>query len=202
MHIVSAERQGCESVDFRIVVCEASGNGRLLLLTEVGTKRNGSESEHLMIPIRGLFEAHLNVADLQRAMSFYGETLGLELANVLPDRRVAFYWLGGRGRSMLGLWEVGTSPQRTSLHMALEVDLPGVLQAVEELLAAGIPALDLFAAPATEPAVFAWMPAASIFFRDPDGNLLEFIAMLSEPARPEMGVTTWSAWKRICDLRS
>src|SRR5271156_13289 len=35
-----------------------------------------------MIPVRDLFESHLNVADLQRSMSFFGQTLGLELAAV------------------------------------------------------------------------------------------------------------------------
>ena len=39
-----------------------------------------------------------------------------------------------------------------------------------------------------------WMPAASLYFNDPDGNLLEFIAMLPEAQRPEMGIVTWSEW--------
>ena len=61
-----------------------------------------------MIPIRSLFEAHLTVSNLERSMKFYGETLGLELAQVFEERRVAFYWLGGRGHSMLGIWETGS----------------------------------------------------------------------------------------------
>ena len=60
-----------------------------------------------MIPIQEVFEAHLTVSDLQRSMEFYGDTLGLELASVFPERKVAFYWMGGRGRSMLGIWETG-----------------------------------------------------------------------------------------------
>ena len=80
-----------------------------------------------MIAIRDLFESHLNVADLQRSMSFYGQTLGLELAEVIWKRRVAFYWIGGRGNSMLGLWESGTSPQRLSLHIAFRSDLSDLL---------------------------------------------------------------------------
>ena len=77
-----------------------------------------------MIPVHDLFESHLNVADLQRSMGFFGQTLGLVLAEVFWDRRVAFYWIGGRGNSMLGLWEVGTGPQRLSLHIAFRADLP------------------------------------------------------------------------------
>jgi len=30
--------------------------------------------------------------------------------------------------------------------------------------------------------VLAWMPAVSVYFRDPDYNLLEFIMMLPGPA--------------------
>jgi lactoylglutathione lyase len=43
-----------------------------------------------MVPVRGLFETHLTVADLQRSMTFFGEVLGLELAQVFPERKVAF----------------------------------------------------------------------------------------------------------------
>ena len=38
------------------------------------------------------------------------------------------------------------------------------------------------------------MPAAAVYFRDPDGHLLEYLAMLDEDADPERGITTWSAW--------
>jgi hypothetical protein len=58
-----------------------------------------------MITIRDLFEAHLTAANLQRSMSFFGDALGLELAQVFPERKVAFYWIGRRGDSMIGLWE-------------------------------------------------------------------------------------------------
>jgi len=48
--------------------------------------------------------------------------------------------------------------------------------------------------PTDEPVVFAWMPAASIIFDDPDGNLLEYIAMLSDAPQPELGIVRWSEW--------
>ena len=82
-----------------------------------------------MIPIRDLFEAHLTVTDLQRSMSFFGGALGLELAQFFPKRKVAFYWTGRRGDSMLGRWEAGTGPQRMRLHLAFSVDLDSLLQA-------------------------------------------------------------------------
>ena len=38
------------------------------------------------------------------------------------------------------------------------------------------------------------MPATAVYFRDPDNNLLEFIAMLPDPPRPDLGVLPWSDW--------
>jgi len=148
-----------------------------------------------MIPILDLFETHLTVSDLTRSMRFYGETLGLELAEVFSERKVAFYWIGGRGNSMLGLWETGTSPQRLMLHFAFTVDVASLLEAPARLRSAGITPLDFAGMPADEPVVLAWMPALSLYFRDPDGNHLEFLAMLPDRPEPGLGVVAWSRWK-------
>ncbi|MGB0035823.1 MAG: VOC family protein [Candidatus Acidiferrales bacterium] len=149
-----------------------------------------------MIPIRDLFESHLTVADLQRSMKFFGDVLGLELALVVPERKAAFYWVGGRGKSMLGVWEAGSGPQRMSLHIAFTVELADLLDAPERLRAANVTPLDFACNPTDEPDVLAWMPAASVFFHDPDGNLLEFITMLSNRPQPELGAVGWSEWTR------
>jgi hypothetical protein len=39
------------------------------------------------------------------------------------------------------------------------------------------------------------LPAASVFFDDPDGNVLEYIAMLPDPPRSEPGPVSWREWQ-------
>jgi lactoylglutathione lyase len=36
------------------------------------------------------------------------------------------------------------------------------------------------------------MPAAAVYFRDPDGHELEYLAMLEETPRPDLGIVPWS----------
>ena len=147
-----------------------------------------------MIPIHGLFETHLTVADLARSITFYRDTLGLPLAQVFEKRKVAFFWIGAPGHTMLGLWEQGSGPNRMQLHIAFQVALEDILNAAEALTKAGIQPLDFNGQPATEPQVLAWMPAASLYFRDPDGHMLEFLTMLDDAPAPELSVVPYSAW--------
>lgn len=146
------------------------------------------------IPIVDLFEAHLRVSDLDRSIRFYGEQLGLTLAHVVPERGVAFFWIGAPGNAMLGLWKGTTDPRSASAHVAFKVALNDILAAPSGLRNAGIEALDFDGAITEEPVVLAWMPAASVYFCDPDSNLLEFITMLPGPARPDLGILPWSEW--------
>lgn len=142
----------------------------------------------------GLFESHLTVADLDLSVKFYRERLGFELAHVVPPRQAAFLWIGSRGTSMLGLWGAGFSPLKTTTHIAFAATLQEVIAAPERLKAAGIAALDFDGRPTDEPVVLAWMPAASVYFRDPDGHLLEYIATLEDKPRRGAGVLTWREW--------
>ena len=141
-----------------------------------------------------LFEAHLTVADLDASIEFYRDRLGLELAHVVRARQAAFFWIGARGRTMLGLWAGSSAPQKTISHIAFAAAPDDVVSAPLTLRAAGITPLDFDGQPTNEAVVLAWMPAASIYFRDPDGHMVEYIAMLADEARPDAGVVTWREW--------
>src|SRR5215831_10714859 len=110
------------------------------------------------IPVVDLFEAHLTVSDLDRAVTFYRDQLALPLAHVVPERKVAFFWIGAPGKSMLGLWESGTMPMSMSLHVAFQVALADLHQAAARLRNAGIEPRDLDGHSTAEPVVLAWMP--------------------------------------------
>jgi len=146
------------------------------------------------IPIRRLFESHLTVSDLQRSVSFYRDSVGLPLAFELPERDAAFFWVGQAGDSLLGLWSLGSAPLGLTLHVAFEVAINDLLDAPKRLEAQGITKLSFFSVETNEPSVIGWMPAASLFFRDPDGHLLEYLTMLDEDPRPELGIVSWSEW--------
>lgn len=147
-----------------------------------------------MMVVTRLFEAHLPVADLDRSIAFYRDRIGLRLAHVIRERGAAFFWIGSPGETMLGIWTAGSAPQKITLHVAFAAGLEDVVEAPRTLRAAGIEPLDFYGQPTDEPDVLAWMPAASVYLHDPDGHLLEYIAMLPDAPRPSEGVVKWHEW--------
>lgn len=158
--------------------------------------------------IRGVFETHLDVADLDRSLRFYTEILGLEPAlqrevdaargdaHSHGAKRFAFLWVGGPGHAMVGLWErpaVHIRPQ----HFAFEVSIAEFSRLVAKLEERGIVFRDFFQTPTATPSVFGFIPAASVYFDDPDGHVLELLAPLPSTPRPDIGAVTWAEWTRV-----
>lgn len=152
---------------------------------------------------RGLFETHLHVADLEKAMGFYGDVLGLELGLKDTERRVALYWIGKSRIAMLGLWEKppweseAGGNRIVSQHLAFEVGFEDLRIAIDRLKQHKIEVRDFFDCVTDEPSVFGWMPAASIYFNDIDGHLLEFISRLSGEPAAKLGVVSLTEWNRL-----
>jgi lactoylglutathione lyase len=78
--------------------------------------------------------------------------------------------------------------------VAFEVAMNDLLDAPKRLESQGITPLSFFGMETTEASVIGWMPAAALYFRDPDGHLLEYLAMLEEDPKPDLGIVSWSEW--------
>ena len=85
-----------------------------------------------LVPISGLWETHITVSDLDRSIRFYRDVVGLTLAHSVPERHVAFFWIGQPRQAMLGLWSMLTSPMGMKLHYAFQV---GVADAIASIAA-------------------------------------------------------------------
>ena len=135
-------------------------------------------------------------------MAFYGDVLGLQPGFRDLERRAVLYWVGASKNSMLGLWEKPPwAPQAAKIppvpqHIAFEVSLKDLTSAIQRLKERGLELTNFFGVITDEPSVFGWMPAASIYFNDPDGHSLELIAPLAGEPEPEIGVVSMKEWNK------
>ena len=147
--------------------------------------------------IKGLYETHLQVASLERAIDFYKNTIGLEFALLEEKRRIAFFWIGKTKEYMLGLWEKPEDEVQTR-HFAFRCEKEFILnESVSFLKEKGLKPYNFLKDVTDKPMVFAWMPALAIKFDDPDGNVLEFISVLDGKGKPELGVITYEQWMTV-----
>lgn len=149
--------------------------------------------------IKGLFETHLNVSDLARSVEFYRDVLELEFAYEQPERLVAFFWIGGHNQAMLGLWQKPVDDIQRQ-HFAFTVSLDDMRHAKQYLLDKGLSPRNFLNDGTQDPMVFGWMPAVALYFQDPDGHSLEFIAPLDGEARPDLGIVAWDEWERVREV--
>jgi lactoylglutathione lyase len=140
--------------------------------------------------ITGIFETHLAVADLDRSLAFYCDHLGLTLASRISGRNVAFLWVGGKEAGMLGLWATGSAPLGMQLHFAFRSTVAGVLAICDHLHAP----LGFLGESVTEPIVIGWMPAISVYVKDPDGHSIEFLSVLDAQPDSDFGVGSYTDW--------
>ncbi len=118
--------------------------------------------------IQSIYETHLHVRNLGKAIGFYQNKLGLSLAKRLSKRRVAFFWVGENKKQMLGLWEVHTNEEFETKHFAFRVDLEFLKTSKSWLEKRGIEVVGSQGKGNREPIVQRWMPAASVYFLDCD----------------------------------
>ncbi len=139
------------------------------------------------MPVRGLDHLAITVADVERTLDFYRRTLGAE---------VLYEDLWRAGKIPVVILQLGAS--RLSVHAAARpaepharAPAPGsadvcfrfdgpLASAAAQLAAAGVA---IEQGPVPRPAADG-QPGASLYFRDPDGNLLELLS--TDAAAPPM----------------
>lgn len=118
------------------------------------------------IPVSGVSELVLEVLDLERAVAFYRDLLGLPLIRRSDDRA----WVMAGERTRIGLWtpQVGLARGRGGLHVhyALHIADEAFDAAVERLATNGyVPELISFDD---------GNRGRAAYVDDPDGNVVEF----------------------------
>ncbi|XXM74615.1 VOC family protein [Lysinibacillus sphaericus] len=146
--------------------------------------------------IKGLYEAHLPVSEMQASIEFYLK-LGLEIA--YESEKVSFVWIE-KGKSWLGLWEADqvNIPYHASIrHIAFHVEAEDIIKAKEWLKDRRIEVREAFGfSHERQPLVLPNNPQAHacLYFEDPDGNSLEFIAPLRLDHEEEFVMMTLEDW--------
>lgn len=147
--------------------------------------------------IKGLYETHLFVENLDISIAFYKNILGLQQCHYEQERRVAFFWIGKPKESMLGLWEK-PKHEIDIRHFAFRCEKEFILnESVNFLKMHNLEPYNFLKDGTERPMVFAWMPAIAIYFIDPDGHSLEFIAIIEGSPRPDLGVVSYEEWIEI-----
>ena len=146
--------------------------------------------------IKGIYETHINVENLEASSEFYQNVLGLEKCGYNDERRIAFFWVGKPQEYMLGLWEKPKS-EIVKMHFAFRCDKEDILNnSISFLKERNLKPYNFLKDNNETPMVFSWMPALAIYFDDPDGHCLEFISILEGQPKPELGIITFDEWER------
>ena len=151
--------------------------------------------------IKGLYETHLFVEDLDRSIDFYTNILGLKQCRYREQPKTAFFWIGKEKQAMLGLWEK-PKEEIDIRHFAFECDPDWILnESISFLKSHNLTFWNFLQDDKEQPMVFCWMPAIAIYFNDPDGHDLEFIGILpGDPkSEEEKRILTYDEWLKIKD---
>jgi lactoylglutathione lyase len=152
-----------------------------------------------LLGIMHLYETHLPVANTEIAKDFYTEIVGLPFAYRDPTRDIVFLWAASKEQGMIGLWGPTTAYGwengiARKCHVAFAFPLDRLFAAIKRLKKHGIETLGFSGRKTHEPTVIGWMPSAQIYFRDPDGHMVEFISILSDPPDPSFN-GVYSEWQ-------
>ncbi len=130
------------------------------------------------VPLQGISEVILVVADVARSAAFYRDVVGLPPDNL--GEKFAWFWAGAPGKQhrigiTAGPLSFGAAHVKGPQHFAFGTERARIPSLKASLEAKGL---------AVEgPVEFKFWNALSIYFSDPDGNRFEFCGF-GEPPTP------------------
>ncbi|KWX71669.1 extradiol dioxygenase [Paenibacillus riograndensis] len=148
--------------------------------------------------IKGLYEAHLPVSNLEVSIEFY-KKLGLKFA--WRDEETAFFWIT-EGKSWVGLWEgreVQTPYHPSLRHIAFQVTYEDLKHSLAWLESIQIEAVPFGNRSSVEPFIRPHQGNASVYFNDPDGNSLELMCFVEVPEdlRTVTDKLSFEEWEKL-----
>jgi len=122
------------------------------------------------VPLQGISEVILVVADVERSVAFYRDVVGL-LEDNLENKKFAWFWAGPPGKSQrigitTGPLSFGATHIGGPLHFAFGTERSRIPTLKAALESQGLEV--------EGPVEFKFWNALSIYFSDPDGNRVEF----------------------------
>ena len=124
--------------------------------------------------VKGLGEVSLCVKDLDAMHKFYEEVVGLEILRRDEDERFSFVFFkvaegyGGHTQNLALFKAEQLNPQESTLHhMALNIALEDFESEKMRLEGLGLK---------VNATLHEWLHVRSLYFYDPEGNHLEFVA--------------------------
>lgn len=129
-----------------------------------------------MAKIVGVRHAVLGVRDPKRSITFYTESLGMQLVTFLEDMQMAFFSFGERDHDLAVIKVPDDQPVGSSgiSHTALQIDGgPNELHELYELLKGRGVEVEMTAD---------HVVTKSFYFLDPDGNRLELFSQILAPS--------------------
>ena len=125
-----------------------------------------------MAEIKGIAHFSIPVSDVEKSTKFYTEIVGCEFLSARPDKKITFLDAGGVCVLLIKRpAPINRAPLEGSdgVHHAFMIDAAEYQSAVEMLRARGV---EIFF---EEDRRGGMIDGPRVYFRDPDGNALEFI---------------------------
>lgn len=144
--------------------------------------------------VKSSYRTDIVVKDIAKAIDFFQLKLGLQLCCHEKEKKLATFWIGREGFSILYLLEEGSDEAtiRDNNHINTVYFMH---ESISYLKKKQLKLWNFLMDSSQNPVVFAEIPALVINFYDSEDQTLTFVGMLQDKPRPELGIVPFMEWK-------